>query len=161
MLWSGWAASVSVVLLATVAVAAVPRARGIGFFPELRYAVVTPVCIAVAIAAAFLYRLLAPRPNRRAILAVVLFALAAAFLASFALAGPPGLAAAGVPAVLVVAILSAVLVPKFVERPRRSTIGMIAIVLVGTLEVSGVLAALMSERGAPRARGRRAGSANG
>ncbi|HEX2510417.1 MAG TPA: hypothetical protein VHK66_07840 [Microvirga sp.] len=129
MLWSGWAASVSVVLLATVAVAAVPRARGIGFFPELRYAVVTPVCIAVAVAAAFLYRLLAPRPNRRAILAVVLFALAAAFLAGFALAGPPGLAAAGVPAVLVVAILSAVLVPKFVERPRRSTIGMIAIVL--------------------------------
>jgi pimeloyl-ACP methyl ester carboxylesterase len=150
LLWSGWAASVSVVLLATVAVAAVPRARGIGFFPELRYAVVTPVCIAVAIAAAFLYRLLAPRPNRRAILAVVLFALAAAFLAGFALAGPPGLAAAGVPAVLVVAILSAVLVPKFVERPRRSTIGMIAIVLVGALEVSGVLAALMSERGAPR-----------
>jgi hypothetical protein len=32
-LWSGWAASISVVLLATIAVEAVPDVRVIAFFP--------------------------------------------------------------------------------------------------------------------------------
>jgi hypothetical protein len=51
VLWSGWAASVSVVLLATIAVEAVPHARGISLFPQLRYAVITPACVLVAVAA--------------------------------------------------------------------------------------------------------------
>jgi hypothetical protein len=61
LLWSGWAVSVSVVLLATIAVEAVPHARGIGFFPSLRYAVITPACILIAVAAAFLYRIFTER----------------------------------------------------------------------------------------------------
>jgi len=55
LLWPAWAASVSIVLVATMAVAAVPHARGIGFQPALRYAVVTPLCIGVTLLAAFLY----------------------------------------------------------------------------------------------------------
>jgi len=43
----------------------------------------------------------------------------------------------------------ALLVPRFVERPRRSRVGTVAIVLFGALETTGVVAALASERVAP------------
>jgi pimeloyl-ACP methyl ester carboxylesterase len=149
-LWSGWAASVSVVLVATIAVEAVPRARGIGFFPELRYAVVTPACVFVAVAAAFVYRAFAVRFARpRSALAAAALGLAVVLLVGMALVGPPGLAVASFPALLSVAVVVALLVPRFVERPRRSRVGTVAIVLFGALETTGVVAALASERVAP------------
>jgi pimeloyl-ACP methyl ester carboxylesterase len=149
-LWSGWAASVPVVLLATIAVLATPHARGIGFFPALRHAVVTPVCVLVTVASAFLYRTLAERSGRpRSTLAAVLLGLAAVALLGMAAAGPPGLATTALPAALTVAVAAALLVPRFVERPRRSRLGTVAIVLFGALEIIGVASALSSERVAP------------
>jgi pimeloyl-ACP methyl ester carboxylesterase len=150
VLWSGWAASVSVVLLTTIAVEAVPHARGISFIPALRYAVMTPVCVLVAVAAAFLYRALVERSERpRSMLAAVLFGLAVVVLLGIATAGPPGLIAASFPALLSVAVAVALLVPRFVDRPRRSRVGVAAIVLFGVLEVTGVVGALSGERVAP------------
>jgi len=156
VLWSGWAASVSIVLLATIAVEAVPHARGISFYPSLRYAVITPVSVLVTIAAAFLYRALAERagragrPRPRATLAAVLAGFAVAALLGMAAAGPHGLTAAALPAVLSVAVAIALLVPRFVERPRRSRAGTVAIVVFGAIEIIGVAGALSSERVAPR-----------
>jgi pimeloyl-ACP methyl ester carboxylesterase len=150
VLWSGWAASVSIVVLATIAVEAVPHARGISFFPSLRYALITPVCVLVTVAAAFLYRALAERSGRpRATLAAVLLGLAVLVLMGVTAAGPRGLTAAAFPALLSVAIAVALLVPRFVDRPRRSRVGTVAIVVVGALETIGVVGALSSERVAP------------
>ena len=150
VLWSGWAASVPVVLLAAIAVEAVPHARGIAFFPQLRYAVIAPSCVLVAVAAAFLYRALAERSGRpRSTLATVLLGLAGVVLLGMTAAGPPGLNAAAFPALLSVAVAVALLVPRFVDQPRRSRAGTVAIVVFGALEVIGVAFALSSERVAP------------
>ncbi|MDB4936389.1 MAG: hypothetical protein JWP87_3361 [Labilithrix sp.] len=152
--WSGWAASVPVALLANAAVLAVPHARGIGFFPALRLAIVTPAVMVVAIGAAFSYRALVARsPRPRAVLAAALAGLGAALLVAIAAAGPLGLVAAALPCVLVSGAALALLVPRFVDRPRRSRAGSIAIVLLGALEVAGVAAARSSERVAPRGEG--------
>jgi len=150
VLWSGWAASVSVVVLATIAVEAVPHARGISLFPQLRYAVITPACVLVAVAAAFLYRALAERSARpRSALAAVLLGLAVVVLIGMSAAGPPGLTTAAFPALLSVAVAVALLAPRFVDRPRRSRVGTVAIVVFGALEVIGVVGARSSERVAP------------
>jgi pimeloyl-ACP methyl ester carboxylesterase len=149
-LWSGWAASVPVVLLAIIAVEAVPHARGIGFFPQLRFAIITPACVLVAIAAAFLYRALAESSGRpRSALLAVLLGLAVVVLLVMSAAGPPGLTAAALPAVLSLAVAVALLVPRFVDRPRRSRVGTVAIVVFGALEIIGVAFAFSSERVAP------------
>src|SRR6267154_2630555 len=60
-IWSGWAASVSIVLIVTIVIEAVPHERGISFFTELRYAIVMPLCILASIGAAFLYSFLSTR----------------------------------------------------------------------------------------------------
>src|SRR5260370_35112796 len=99
LLWSGWAASVPVALLATIAVEAVPHARGIGFFPQLRFAIVTPACVLVAVAAAFLYRILAESSGRpRSALLAVLLGLAVVVLVGMTAAGPSRPPAARLPA---------------------------------------------------------------
>ncbi|WP_224371173.1 alpha/beta fold hydrolase [Hyalangium versicolor] len=136
-----------VVWVATIAVAAVPHARGISFFPGLRFAVVTPVCVLVAVVAAFAYRALAGRSGRpRLFLGAGIFGLALVMLLGMLFMGPPGLAAAGFPAAIAVAAAVAWIVPRCVERPHRSRVGMAAFVLFGVLEAAGVVAALASER---------------
>src|SRR5258708_37686882 len=101
LLWSGWAASVPVALLATIAVEAVPHARGIGFFLQLRFAIITPACVLVAVAAAFLYRALAESSGRpRSALLAVLLGLAVIVLLGMTAAGPPRLTGAAFPAAL-------------------------------------------------------------
>ncbi|XYI03520.1 alpha/beta fold hydrolase [Sorangium sp. So ce1128] len=148
---AGLAASVSVVLLATTAVLAVPHARGIAFFPALRYAVVTPACVLVAVAAAFLYRALAERSARpRATLAAVLAGLAAGVVLGMIVAGPRGLAAAALPAVICVAVALALLVPRLIDRPRSSRAGTAAVAVLGAIELLGLAGALSSERAVPR-----------
>lgn len=150
VLWSGWAASVPVVLMATVAVEAVPHTRGIGFFTPLRYAVLTPACVLVTVAAAFLYRALAEHCVRpRSTLAAILLGLAVNVILGMAAAGPLGLARAASPPLLCVAVAIALLVPRFVERPRRSLLGTVAIVAFGALEVIGLVGAVSNERVAP------------
>lgn len=169
LLWSGWAASVSIVLLATIVIESVPHVRGIGFFPALRYAVITPLCVLVTMAAAFLYRALVERAERaeraghaepsgragssgrpRATLAAVLVGLAIVVFLATLVSSTPGLAAAALPVLLIVAVAIAWLVPRFVDRPRRSRVGTAAIVLFGALEIIGVAGALSTERVAPR-----------
>jgi pimeloyl-ACP methyl ester carboxylesterase len=147
LLWSGWAASVSVVLLALIVVEAVPHVRGIGFFPQFRYAIVTPLCVLVTVASAFLYRSLAEQSSHpRSTLAAVLFGLALMVLVGTAALGPPGLTKVGFPVLLSVALAVVLLVPHFVERPRCSLVGMVAIVILGGLEAIGFAGALSTER---------------
>jgi pimeloyl-ACP methyl ester carboxylesterase len=154
VLWSGFATSVPVALLATIVVLATPHTRGIGFFPALRFAVLTPATTFVAVGAAFLYRSLArgDRARRpRTTLALALAGLAALVLLAMASAGPRGLVTAASPAVLCVAVAVALLVPRFVDRrsARPSRVGMVAVVIFGALEVAGVAGALSSEHVAP------------
>ncbi|RKG91876.1 alpha/beta fold hydrolase [Corallococcus terminator] len=141
-------------MLATLATHAAPHVRGIGFFPVLRYAVVTPACVLVAVAAAFLYRALLGRSSRpRATLAAALVGLASVVLVVMAAEGPPGLVAAALPAVLGVAVALALLIPRFAARPRRSRVGTAVLIVFGALELLGVALALSSERGVPRGAG--------
>lgn len=147
---AGWLASVPIVLLATLAVWAVPHTRGPSFFPQLRYAVVTPACVLVAVGAAWAWRALVERSRRpRRVLAASLLGLALAFLLGMAVLGPAGLAVAGLPAVITVAVSAAWFVPRSVERTWRLRAGAVAVVLLGVLEAAGVAAALASERLAP------------
>src|SRR5581483_1023344 len=95
-LWSGAAVAVIVVLVATVAVESVPHPRGLAYFSPLRYAILTPACIMVAIGSALAYRSLASRFSRpRRALAAVIGAMAALILIGMAVGGSLALAAAG------------------------------------------------------------------
>lgn len=150
---AGCAAAVPVVLLATVAVLATPHRRGIDFQPALRFAVITPLVVAVAVAAAFGFGALRERsPRPRTVLAGALAVLALLLLVALAAAGPPGLAAAALPALLVVTVALAVLVPRSVMRARRSRLRSGGLVLLGALELIGVIGARSSEP-APRRAG--------
>jgi pimeloyl-ACP methyl ester carboxylesterase len=150
LLWSGWAASVPIVLLAAIAVEAAPHARSIGFFTSLRYAIVTPLCVLVTVAATFLYRVLAERSGHsRSTLAAVLVGFALIVLLGIATLGPRGITKAASPALFSAAVGVALLVPRFVDRPRRSLFGTVAIVIFGLLEAVGLIGALSSERVAP------------
>ena len=148
-LWAGFAAFVPLVVVGVVAVEAVPHARGIGFAPQLRYALMVPACGISAIGAAFLGRLLRERharPGRT--LSAVLLALALVVLTLMGIAGPPGLARAAAPAVVAIAVALALLVPRLAARPP-SRAGAVATVIIGALEIVGVFAALGSERAPP------------
>jgi pimeloyl-ACP methyl ester carboxylesterase len=139
---AGWGASVPVAALATVAVLALPRRRGIDFPMELRWAVLTPLCIGAAVAAAFAYRALldrgAPRPR-----AVLAGGVLAAGLVVAAVAGR-----VSVPTVVVTAAVAAaiaLLVPRALERPRRGRVRTALLVLFGALELVAVVGAAASE----------------
>jgi pimeloyl-ACP methyl ester carboxylesterase len=148
-LWAGFAAFVPLVVIATIAVAAVPHARGIAFFPQLRYAVMTPICGIAALGAVFLYRLLEQRFARpRWAFRASLLVGALIVLTLMALLGPRGLAAAGAPALLASALALALLVPRHVERPRRRVAAAVT-VMAGVLEIVAVVGAVASERAAP------------
>jgi pimeloyl-ACP methyl ester carboxylesterase len=148
-LWGAWALFVPLVAIANAAVEAVPHARGIAFVPQLRYALTTPACLLGAVGATFLYRFLQGRTDRpRYRFGTVLLALAAVVLTLTGVMGPPGLGRAAAPAVLGVGMALALLVPRFVERPRRLP-GTVAATTLGMLAIVGVLAALASERVAP------------
>ncbi|QSQ19497.1 alpha/beta fold hydrolase [Pyxidicoccus parkwayensis] len=147
---SGWLASVPIVLLVMLAVEAVPRTRGLAFFSQLRYAVVAPACVLVAVAAACAWHWLSERSRRpRLALATILLGLAGVLLLGMAWVGPAGLALAGLPAIVTVAVAAVWFVPRSVERPWRLRTGTVALVLLGVLEASGVVAALASERLGP------------
>ena len=92
VLWAGWSASVFAVPLAVIAVEAAPHVRGIGFFTQLRYAVIAPVCVLCAASAAFLYRYLIGWSGwPRMTLAAVLAGLAVAVLVGMAASDHLGL----------------------------------------------------------------------
>jgi pimeloyl-ACP methyl ester carboxylesterase len=142
---------VPLVVIATVAVAAVPHLRGLGFVPQLRYALLAPACLISAVAAAFLYRIIAARlqhRHHRWAAGAFPLALALLVLALMAIAGPPGLLAAAAPAVLAGALALALLVRSYLDRPPRR-IATAATVVLGLVELAGVMVALGSERAAP------------
>jgi pimeloyl-ACP methyl ester carboxylesterase len=148
-LWAGCVVFVPLVVIATIAVEAVPHVRGIGFVPQLRYALMTPVCGVSAAGGAFLYRFLQQRSTRpRWLLSALLAALASIVVAMTGMAAPPGLARAATLAVICIALALALLVPRFVERPPGRA-GVVATVIFGVLEIAGVVAAVASERVAP------------
>jgi pimeloyl-ACP methyl ester carboxylesterase len=72
--------------------------------------------------------------------------LALVFLTLIAIIGPLSLVRAAGPVVLAVAIALTVIVPRFVEHPQRR-VGTVATLMVGVLEIAGVVTALASERG--------------
>jgi pimeloyl-ACP methyl ester carboxylesterase len=146
--WTGCAAFAPLALITTVAVTAVPHTRGLGFAPALRYGVLAPVCLLAAVAAAFVYRRLRIRLDRRRAAVAFPAALALLTLGLMALAGPPGLLAAGGPAVLAGVITLAVLIPRAVDRPP-GVLATALLALLAVLELTGAVAALASERPAP------------
>jgi pimeloyl-ACP methyl ester carboxylesterase len=149
-MWSGWAAAVIAIPLATVAVEAAPHTQGIGFFPELRYSTVAAATLLLSLGAAIGYRAAMTRFERpRVVLAAAVVALAALVLVCMATGGRHGLVSAGLPSVLCIAAVVALLVPRFVSRRSRSRVPIAAIILVGTFELAGVVRALASERTAP------------
>ncbi|MEA3176554.1 MAG: haloalkane dehalogenase [Gammaproteobacteria bacterium] len=145
-----WAACVAWALLAVVAnitVEAVPHVRGIGFFPQLRYVSITSACLVNTLGAACLYRWLVARSNRpRWLLSGCLVAVTLVILALMDILGPPGLARAAIAPVVAVNLISALLVPRLVDRPpRRKWV----VVTTGTLvfiEIFGVVAGLATEQ---------------
>jgi len=148
-LWTGIAVFVPLVLVANVAIEAVPHPRGIGFLPELRYAMTVPVCLVIAIGAAFLSGWLEehvahPGPT----LGAALLALALVALVVLGLLGPRGLVRGGAPAIVLGAALTAFFVPRFAAEPPGLA-GTVAIAVFGALELLGFAVALSSERASP------------
>ena len=146
--WAGFVVFVALVPIAATAVAAVPHVRGIAFIPQLGRARRTGLR-AAALGAAFLHTwVLASFDSPERVLGGTLAALGGIILVSMVIGGPPGLARAAVPVVLAVALGLSLLVPRFVEHPP-GVVATVAVVLVGLLEVGGVVAALASERVPP------------
>ena len=117
-LWAGVAAFVPLVVVANVAIEAVPHARGIAFLPSLRYAMTVPACVASAVGAALAYSwLLARVAHPRWALGVALLVLAVVTLALMATLGARGLVRATAPAIAFGAATVALLIPRFAERP--------------------------------------------
>ncbi|EQA43239.1 alpha/beta hydrolase family protein [Leptospira broomii serovar Hurstbridge str. 5399] len=149
--WSGLATSVGTVVVSTIAVELVPHARGISFFSELRYAVLAPVSILITIAAAFLYASLSGRIERaRSIFAIILLVLFLFIFLGLELLGVAGLGAAAIPALFLVLLTIVLLVPRLVDHPIRSPIGIAAVLIIGVLEIVGIATALSSERAKPK-----------
>jgi pimeloyl-ACP methyl ester carboxylesterase len=161
-LWAACTAFVPLVAIAVVAVAAVPHVRGIEFVTQLRYALLAPACVVAALAAAFGYQAARGRSEHpRRILAAGAFAAAVALLIMFAVAGPPGLAPAAAPMLLVSAGALTFFIPRAfartaAARPRglAARLRGVAIVLGAGLEIAGAIAAARTEtKAAPDAGG--------
>jgi pimeloyl-ACP methyl ester carboxylesterase len=147
--WAAFAAGVPLVLVANLSVLAAPHVRGIGFVPELRYAVMTIACMVGALLATLLDAWAKghadPSPWT---LPALLAGCALVVLALMRVVGRPGLVSVAAPAVVAIGVTLALLVPRFLERPPRVLGGMVT-VLFGLLEGAGVALALASERPQP------------
>jgi len=152
-----WAACVvwaPLVVVANIVVEAVPHVRGIGFFPQLRYVVITSACLINTLAAACLYRWLVACSNRpRSLLSGYLVAVALVVLTLMDILGPPGLARAATAPVVVVNLISALLVPGLVESPPRRKWVVVTTATLGFIEIFGVVAGLGTEHPLTRATG--------
>lgn len=143
--WRAWLASTLVVLVANAVVLAVPHARGLEFVRELRFAVLTPLCVIATIVAALGYGALrTSHPHPRRMLTIVLLGVSLILVGVLALGASPPLARASSPTVLIVALVLAGLVPRFVERSRRR-VGTVLLAVLGIAEIVGVVAARGSE----------------
>ncbi|MFL6602585.1 MAG: alpha/beta fold hydrolase [Steroidobacteraceae bacterium] len=144
--WAACVAWAPLVVLANIVVEAVPHVRGIGFFPQLRYVVITSTCLVNTLAAACLYRWLVARSNRpRWLLRGCLVVVALVVLELMDILGPRGLARAAIAPVVVVNLISALLVPGLVESPPRRKWVVVTTAILGFIEIFGVVAALATE----------------
>src|SRR5262249_18525333 len=128
--WIAFAVFAPVAIVANVAVEAYPHPRGIGFVPQLRYAVLTPICAVATLAAVLVYRRIAAGARPRRALALALGIAAVAVVALVATIGARGLLG---PATVVVAATGLALwaiVPWF-SRRRRRRLGTIATCVFG------------------------------
>jgi pimeloyl-ACP methyl ester carboxylesterase len=144
--------TVPALLVATVAVEAAPHVRSIGFFPSLRYAIVAPICFSVTLAATVLYHFLREHfRHARYTLSTAISMAGLVILLGITASGPKGMLMAALPALLGVVLVIALLVPTFADRPRRSIVGAVSIVIFGVLEIIGFAGALSTEgiMGAP------------
>jgi haloalkane dehalogenase len=145
-LWSGYCSSVVTVLLATIAVEAIPRPRGITFLLPLRLATLAPLCAIVSVAIALLYETAHSKLARpRLMLTIVLGGFASVYMFVLHKSVDHILSTASVP-VLTVAVCVALFVPRFFHKPLRSRGATIAIIVLGLVEIVGVVGALSSER---------------
>ena len=148
-LWVAFAAFVPLVLVANIAVAAVPHKRGIEFLPQFRYAVITPVCLLAAIGTAFLYREFIGRIiNPRWSLFVSLSACAVVILILFGVSASQSLLITAASTIVSMTLALALIVPRFVEKPRGRFFGAL-IIIFGIVEIFGVGMAISSERANP------------
>jgi pimeloyl-ACP methyl ester carboxylesterase len=136
------------VVIANVAVEAVPHVRGIGLFPQLRYVMVSFACAVSALGAVLIYQPLAERVKRpRLLMTGIMFVAALVVLGAMAISGPGGgLVRTALAPVLAVALANAVLVPRFVGRPPRRKWLIASAAVLGLIEIFGLVEALASER---------------
>jgi pimeloyl-ACP methyl ester carboxylesterase len=149
-LWSGWTAFSIATLLATVAHVAVPHTRGIGFSPTLRLTVVGSACLVAAMVAALAYRACVghvARPRRWLAGGLTLSALL--LVSAIALAGSGQVAITAAPAIICAAGAILWRVPRSTQRSRRSRLGATVFVVLGAVELLGVVVALSGETSSP------------
>jgi pimeloyl-ACP methyl ester carboxylesterase len=145
--WPALAVSTLAALGANLAVLLMPHARGVGFFPQLRFAVVTSACVLLGATAALTHRHLAATVARpRGTLSATITGLAALLLLGMAVFGPRGLAAAAAAPVLCASIITAGLLPRLFDARRRSRIAVGGIALLAALELLGSARGFASER---------------
>jgi hypothetical protein len=140
---------VPLVIIANVAVEAVPHPRGIGFSLSLRYARLAPACAMASFAAAAAYaqlsaRTAAPTP----MLAGGLFGASILTLLLMAVLGPAGVVRAAGGAVAASAVTLGLLVPRFADHPPR-VVAAVALSLLGVVEAALFVLAMRGERSVP------------
>jgi pimeloyl-ACP methyl ester carboxylesterase len=139
-------AAVVTIVVTTVVLAATPHVRGLGFYTELRFAVLAPLCLAAGVLSAILYRSLRMHFARpRTLLAALLSVLALAILSWLQARGPEGLALTATPMIGSCIATLVWLVPKRSERLLHSRVSVIATCFFGALELAGVVAAHATE----------------
>jgi hypothetical protein len=135
-------------IVADIVGEAVPHGRGLGFVPQLRYALLTPACWIIAVGAAFLYRSVSLRSdNPRRIHAALLSLLALISVLFVRLVGPQGISTPHSAVTICGAIILAWLTPRFIDRPLR-LVCIICVDIFGVLEGVGQSRASTTDRAA-------------
>jgi pimeloyl-ACP methyl ester carboxylesterase len=149
-LWAACSAFVPAAVIANLAVEAIPHTVGIGFSPQLRYAVVTPVCALVCLLSAAVYPVLKRNARRPLLfLGAVLVALAFLVLILMATFGSIQLARNASIVLPCSALAIAFLTSRFVEHPVTRFLAVVLVVLTAVL-IAGVALAIVGERSGPK-----------
>jgi pimeloyl-ACP methyl ester carboxylesterase len=149
-LWAACSAFVPVAVIANLAVEAIPHTVGIGFSPQLRYAVVTPICALVCLLSAAVYPVLKRNARRPLLfLGTVLVALALLGLTLMAIFGSLQLARNASISLPCSAIAIAFLTSRFVGHPVKRLLASVLVILTAVL-IAGVALAIIGERSDPK-----------
>jgi pimeloyl-ACP methyl ester carboxylesterase len=149
-LWAACSAFVPVAIIANLSVEAIPHTVGIGFSPQLRYAVVTPICALACLLSAAVYPAFRRRTTRpRLWMGTALVALAFLMLALMAAFGSLRLARNAGILLPCSAIATALLISRFADHPTRRHLRIVLVTLTGVL-IAGVALAILGERFDPK-----------